>query len=92
MGLALHLSLYVFLTTPFSENAADCRIIGGSVSRIWHSTYRMRLLTKHFPSKFMVFDQKIESRLSTADKSDICLGISFWVILLFRFFLILTLF
>lgn len=40
----------------------------------------------------MVFDQKIESRLSTADKSDICLGISFWVILLFRFFLILTLF
>ena len=56
------------------------------------ATYRMRLLTKHFPIKIYMFDQKIESRLSTAAKSDICLGISFWVILLFRFFLILTLF
>lgn len=39
MGLALHLSLYVFLTTPFSENAGDCRIIGASVSRISYVAY-----------------------------------------------------
>ena len=54
MGLALHLSLYVFLTTPFSENADECRIIGV----LWVA-YHMRQLNIPYASANKTVSNKV---------------------------------